>query len=144
MPEIILVCGGRHYGEQSYKEKQNGVWVEIKRPKELWLPEMLLVNTVLHFYKPSLIVQGFALGADHMARRWADKNGVEHTGMKFKADWGKYRKGAGPIRNKRMLDENPIDLVIAFEGGSGTANMVKQAQERGLDVIEPKISIIPK
>lgn len=144
MPEIILVCGGRNYGEQSYKEKQNGVWVEVKRPKDLWLPEMLLVNTVLHFYKPSLIVQGAALGGDHMARRWADKNGVEHTGMKFEAEWDKYGRGAGPIRNKRMLDENPIDLVIAFQGGSGTANMVKQAQERGIDVIEPKISITPK
>ena len=103
-----------------------------------------MVNTVLHFYKPSLIIQGGALGADNMARRWADKNKIPHSGMKFKADWDKYKKGAGPIRNKRMIDENDIDLVIAFEGGSGTANMVMQARKAGLDVIEPKISIIPK
>jgi len=34
-----------------------------------------------------------------------------------------------------MLDENPdIELVVAFPGGRGTDNMVKQAEARGIPV----------
>jgi len=48
--------------------------------------------------------------------------------MPFPADWGKYSKSAGYIRNKQMLAEGKPDLVVAFPGGKGTANMVKLAK----------------
>lgn len=60
----------------------------------------------------------------------------------FRADWGKYGKSAGPRRNKQMLDEGRPDLVVAFEGGRGTADMVKQAKAAGVEVlIATKISV---
>jgi ABC-type Fe3+-hydroxamate transport system substrate-binding protein len=49
----------------------------------------------------------------------------------------KYGPSAGPIRNGRMLEYKP-DLVIAFPGGRGTANMVKQARKAGIAVVEPR------
>jgi hypothetical protein len=35
-----------------------------------------------------------------------------------------------------MLDEGKPDLVLAFPGGRGTANMMRQARERGVRVVE--------
>lgn len=49
------------------------------------------------------------------------------------ADWGRYGKAAGPIRNQEML-ESGIDLVIALPGGRGTADMVRRAEGAGVPV----------
>jgi hypothetical protein len=49
------------------------------------------------------------------------------------ADWSIGRK-AGPIRNQRMLDEHAPDLVVAFPGGRGTADMVRRARKSGVEV----------
>ncbi len=54
------------------------------------------------------------------------------------ADWDKFGKGAGPIRNQQMIDEGKPDLVVAFPGGTGTADMVKRAKKHGIEVIEVK------
>ena len=53
----------------------------------------------------------------------------------FDADWQKYGRAAGPIRNKQMLDEGSPDLVIAFAGGRGTENMVKQSEAKKVPVV---------
>jgi hypothetical protein len=54
----------------------------------------------------------------------------------FPADWEKYGKAAGPIRNQQILVEGKPDLVVAFQGGRGTANMVSRAQQAGVPVVE--------
>ena len=41
---------------------------------------------------------------------------------------------AGPIRNQEMLDKGKPDLVIAFPGGKGTADMVGRALRTGVFV----------
>ena len=46
------------------------------------------------------IVSGGARGADALAKRYAEDNGLEY--LEFKAEWYKYGKSAGPIRNKEM------------------------------------------
>lgn len=82
----------------------------------------------------SFVIEGGADGADALAKAWREDRGVD--GRTFKADWTGERRAAGPIRNKRMLDEGAPDLVIAFPPGpAGTYNMVKQAEERGIRVI---------
>jgi hypothetical protein len=43
---------------------------------------------------------------------------------------------AGPIRNARMLEEGKPDIVIAFPGGRGTANMIEQAHAAGVEVVQ--------
>jgi hypothetical protein len=48
-------------------------------------------------------------------------------------------KAAGSIRNQRMLDaEKHIDVVVAFPGGRGTADMVRRARAAGIHVLEIK------
>ncbi len=53
--------------------------------------------------------------------------------MSCPANWDEYPRRAGIIRNREMLEHKP-DAVIAFEGGPGTANMVKIADRAGIAV----------
>lgn len=81
-----------------------------------------------------LIIEGGATGADRLARRWADHASVPIE--TYEADWENQGSFAGPARNKRMLDEGKPDLVIAFPGGRGTADMVRKARRAGVEVVE--------
>lgn len=77
----------------------------------------------------TVIIQGGASGADAIADGWA--RGVGVVSLTFPADWPTHGRGAGPIRNQRMLDEGMPDVVLAFrcEGVSkGTDDMVRRAR----------------
>lgn len=51
----------------------------------------------------------------------------------WKADWDCWGKAAGPIRNGRMV--RGIDMLVAFPGGNGTADCVRQAEAVGVRVL---------
>lgn len=72
------------------------------------------------------IVQGECKGADLMAKQAAEECGLECIG--YPAEWEKYGKNAGPIRNQRMIDEGRPDMGIAFhsciQNSKGTKDMV--------------------
>jgi hypothetical protein len=124
----VLVCGGRDYQD---KEKVWTTLYQIADEYKLWAEPDEYGNTL-----PSglTIIEGGAKGADALA---ADFAVVNWTGLKeFPADWEQHGRAAGHIRNKRMLVEGKPDLVVAFPGGKGTANMVKQAEEAGVKVIK--------
>jgi hypothetical protein len=53
-----------------------------------------------------------------------------------RGQYQEYGKGAGPRRNKQMIEEGNPDLVIAFPGGRGTADMINRARAAGVRVIE--------
>lgn len=85
--------------------------------------------------EPCTIIHGAAPGVDTQAMIFADMlPNCKH--LPFEAEWHKHGRAAGPIRNKRMLEDGKPDVVIAFPGGRGTANMVKQARAHGVKVIE--------
>ena len=107
----VLVCGGRTYSELRVTQWLTAFDREV-----------------------SCVIEGGAAGADLGACIWADQNKKELE--TYPADWGKYGKRAGFIRNQQMLDEGKPDLVIAFPGGKGTAMMVKLARKAGVEVIE--------
>jgi hypothetical protein len=76
-------------------------------------------------------MQGGARGVDSFAREWAT---TKHIGRWVcNAEWDKHGRSAGPRRNARMLEWKP-DLVIAFPGGRGTADMVAKAEAAGISV----------
>ena len=60
-----------------------------------------------------VIISGGARGADAMAAHYAEVNEIPLT--EFEADWDKYGKGAGFIRNKDIWDAS--DMGIAFWDG---------------------------
>lgn len=111
----ILVCGGRDYNKGSVIDRVLS---------NLWLNEGGF----------DVIIEGGAKGADYGARLWGQIHRIPVE--TYYAEWGKHDRSAGPIRNKRMLDEGKPDLVIAFPGGAGTADMIKQAKLAGVKVIE--------
>ena len=80
------------------------------------------------------VITGDAMGADHWAESWAYMQKVRH--LKFAADWIGYGKKAGPLRNQIMLEEGKPDLVVAFPGGRGTADMTRRAKAAGVEIIE--------
>jgi len=89
-----------------------------------------------HQDKNPIVVHGAAKGVDLLAARIAEGLGYEvHP---HPADWDKYHKAAGPIRNREMLEEKP-DLVLAFHddivSSKGTKNMVNQAVAAGIPVL---------
>lgn len=79
------------------------------------------------------VIQGGARGADAIAKSLAKSWGAEI--ITEEANWNKYGKGAGPIRNKKMLEDHNPDVVWAFRTtgkSNGTDDMVKQAKARGI------------
>lgn len=111
----ILVCGGRDYTDEA------AAWRALDK---------------LHAERGvTVIIEGGALGVDRFARNWAVAHGVDTR--TFYADWDKYGKRAGPLRNARMIDEGRPDGVVAFLGGRGTADMIRQATTAGIKVWRP-------
>lgn len=56
--------------------------------------------------------------------------------VEYPADWGLHGKAAGPIRNRAMLEGPPgVRLLIAFPGNRGTADCIRAATERGIEVV---------
>lgn len=92
------------------------------------------IKNTLDKYRNSdtVIVSGGAKGVDTLAERYADENNLQKVIMK--ADWDKYGKRAGYIRNAEMhkfISNKEDKLCIAFWDGNskGTAhnfNLAKQ------------------
>jgi hypothetical protein len=108
----VLVCGGRHWGDaQTIKDRL------------AQLPER---STVIH---------GAAAGADYLGCAAAMQ--LSFNVESYPADWDRYGRSAGPIRNEQMLKAKP-DLVLAFhadlEHSRGTKHMVTIARKAGVPV----------
>jgi hypothetical protein len=106
----LLVCGGRDY-------------LDFKRIRE----EVQKIN-------PDTLVHGNADGADKIAGIVAENLGIKCE--VYPANWKKFGPAAGPIRNQQMLDDAKPDLILAFPGGKGTADMIKRAERAGIKVIK--------
>lgn len=88
----------------------------------------------IHKTNPDMkLIVGDARGADACAVDWARERKVPC--IVHKAHWDEYGKRAGPIRNKEMVDAG-FDLLVAFPGGRGTANMREQTKDANIKVME--------
>lgn len=78
------------------------------------------------------VVSGTAIGADFYGEKWAENHHIDIH--KFPADWKKYGKRAGYIRNK-MMAENAEGLIAIWDGKSqGTYNMIELANQYNLRI----------
>jgi hypothetical protein len=112
--KVVLVCGGRHY--DNFKQFD-------------------AVMDFLHIRNKFVrVIHGGASGADNAAHFWAGYNRIPVD--VYEAHWNRHGNAAGILRNQRMLDEGKPDLVVAFPGGAGTADMVRRARRAGLPVYE--------
>lgn len=130
----IIVCGGRFYGRVPLDCDPGERQAHSTRAAK---QAFFMRETLDHLRQERdvrKVISGGAPGADTIAHMWATRKGVASIVMR--AEWKKFGKAAGPIRNKRMLDEGKPDLVIAFFGGDGTANMIQQARFAGIEVMD--------
>lgn len=107
----VIVCGGRDYADRA------AVFAALDK-----------AHAKRAF---SMVIHGGATGADTLAGHWADARGI--LSAKVEALWDAYGKAVGPRRNRAMLALFPEGLV-AFPGGTGTADMVAAARAAGVKV----------
>jgi YspA, cpYpsA-related SLOG family len=81
------------------------------------------------------IIEGEARGADRMAREIA--YALAFKVDPYPADWERYGKAAGPIRNGELAAAGADLLLYAhddLEHSRGTADMVRRARAVGIPV----------
>lgn len=120
----ILVSGTRHANEAHRTEVYELLSkytdaVRVKRPSE-----------------EITVVYGAAPGVDWIAHEWAVEHG--HTAEPHAAQWGKYGKTAGPLRNQEMVNTGAT-LALAFpaagsQGKGGTWDLIHRAADAGMSI----------
>ena len=106
----VVIAGGRFFNDYEMLEK--GCDFMLQNQEEIE------------------IVSGTAIGADKLGERYATERG--YPIKKFPADWNKFGKSAGYVRNKEMAEY--ADSVIVFWDGisRGTKMMIDLATAKGL------------
>lgn len=116
----IVIAGSRKYNN----------YAEAKEYIDMCISGLNKDNTIV-------FVSGGCKGADKLGERYAEENGIQIE--RYCAEWSKYGKGAGPIRNRKMADI--CDIVICFWDGqsSGTGSMIECAKKAGKRVYIKRI-----
>ena len=113
----IIICGGRHFKDYEALES--------------------LVNSALTekrlTSKEVEIVSGHCEGADTLGELYAKNHGI--VCKVFPAEWTKYGRAAGPIRNSQMIEyasESTIPIVVAFVSPrtKGTLDTIRKARKK--------------
>lgn len=87
----------------------------------------------------SEIVSGTAKGADKLGERYAVAKSIPIK--RFPADWNKYGKVAGHVRNRQMAEYADV-CVVFWDGESrGSANMIACTKELKLPTIVVKYKV---
>lgn len=112
----------------------------------------LVMHALRQMPADAVLVHGAAPGADTLAAEWWGDIQGRPTDP-HPADWpgpcratcapnhrrprgdGTYCPAAGVYRNQEMLDSG-LDLLIAFPGGTGTADMVRRSRDAGVKVLD--------
>lgn len=89
--------------------------------------DYIKLKTELDKYHATFIISGGAVGADTLAKKYADENNIPT--VIYLPDWNKYGKSAGAIRNKDIV--NNSDMIVAFWDGisKGTAISINLAKK---------------
>ena len=113
---VLLVSGDRYYKDIE------AVWEALKGLR--------------HYYET--LVHGDADGADFMCKVIATGFGM--VVKAYPADWERFGKPAGPIRNSEMIEKEKPDALVFFHynlhSSRGTIDCIKKCQAKGIPVVE--------
>jgi hypothetical protein len=113
-PRRILICGDRKWSDYEF-----------------------ILERVRRLPPGTRIIEGGAKGADTLARRAGHACGL--VVEQYNADWKRYGRAAGPIRNLEMLHDGAPTEVWAFHdriwASKGTADMMKIARKERVPAI---------
>jgi 1-aminocyclopropane-1-carboxylate deaminase/D-cysteine desulfhydrase-like pyridoxal-dependent ACC family enzyme len=116
----VIVCGGRKFNKSEFLNQ--------------------ILNYFNETYNLVALAHGNATGADTLAKEWAEQQ-KDISVVAFPVTWinnSIVDKAAELKRNQEMLNRFKPDFVIAFEGGTGTADMIKKAKQKNVPVFEIK------
>lgn len=80
-----------------------------------------VVKAILNQYTFTQIISGGAKGVDTLAEQYS----VEHnliTPLVILPDWKQYNRGAGAVRNRKIVDKS--DFVIAIWDGKSKGSLI--------------------
>lgn len=121
MSEVrLLVCGGRYFADVQL------LW----RVLDAFAASLPEPGIRLVIDGASDDVAGPYWGADYWAHQWALAR--NYPTVRQHANWEENGRAAGPIRNGEMLALHKPTHVIAFPGGRGTLDMLRQANAAGI------------
>lgn len=119
----IIIAGGRDFSDYELLKRSVHAVIDGDRLKE-------------HY--PIEFISGAARGADKLGEKFATEN--IYFLKRFPADWDRYGKRAGYIRNEQMAkyasEDNSYGILIAFWDGEskGTKLMIDLAKRYGLEI----------
>ena len=109
----VLICGSRNFSDKQ-----------------------LIRSVIMQLPKDTVIIQGGARGADHMAKLYALERGM--IVEEYLPNWDELGKKAGPLRNQEMIDKGHPDKVIAFfydmENSKGTWDMIRRSEKANIPI----------
>ena len=103
-----------------------------------WHDKDKIREVISEFYEKNsdlVVISGGAPGADNLSVEVAKELGIPT--IKYYANWAKWGKAAGPIRNSEMLRDGEPDAVVAFRKGPvsiGTDDCINEARKLGIIV----------
>ena len=111
----LLVCGGRDYNDYGRVERA--------------------IKVIQDNYSAFVtgIISGNARGADRLGEEYAAKNDLELE--VYPAQWNKYGKRAGWLRNIQMAEEGKPNVILAMPGGRGTDMMIKIGVDKKIETV---------
>ena len=131
-PLRFIVTGWRHWSDTP------AVWRSLAYTWRELSGEDLRQLVVVHGACPT--------GADAAAEQWAQAmkaSGLPVSVERFHADWHRFGKAAGPMRNTTMVADG-ADVCLAFPGParpdgqrSGTQDCMAKAEAAGIPVRTP-------
>ena len=91
------------------------------------LEKFILAN--IDTSKIKTIISGGAVGTDRLSELFADKYNISKDIIK--PEWKKYKRGAGLVRNREII--NKSDLIFAFRQNrsKGTEFVIREALKIG-------------
>ena len=117
----IIICGGRHFNDYD----------TLETLVDSVIAEKGLNNNEIE------IISGHCDGADTLGELYAKNHNI--ACKLFPAEWNKYGRAAGPIRNTQMIEhasksKNPIVVAFLSPRTKGTLDTVKKATKRGFTI----------
>lgn len=115
----LIIAGSRHFPSLNISRPSD--WLNISKVSKVYkvLEELLqeCCADITH------VVSGRCWGMDQLGEKWANAN--KKVILPYPANWDKYRKAAGPIRNKEMALVGDGLVCICTESSRGSNNIIQ-------------------
>lgn len=92
------------------------------------------IKSTLDYYRANIthVNVGDARGVDSLVVRYCIENSISYT--VFVADWNKYGKAAGPIRNQDIIKGTFLLIAFPTVDSKGTIHAINYANKIGINV----------